>query len=255
MSTISRSPRTHVLALGQHDAAEHGDQVGPGVEHRGFAGHHLVLLGHHDIALGFEPADRRTAAGTGVAAGIGAIWPLRPALRRRRRRRCPDRRTPPAILDVMVVSPCTTLTLPAKVASFFLSRTSSVADSIWIGWSRFCEKPCIALGTPVHRALARRLSIRPACSASAHGRPARDPAVEVLRGQTIIIGIISRWRLPEHGPRPWRPAPVRPRRARRPRVPTSRRIRFITTSPSNRTTSPRSVILQPVGRAACRSAV
>src|ERR1700736_592517 len=47
----------------------------------------------------------------------------------------------------MVVSPCTTFTLPSKVASFFLSRISSEAASIWIGWSRFCEKPCMALGT------------------------------------------------------------------------------------------------------------
>ena len=39
----------------------------------------------------------------------------------------------------MVVSPCTTFTLPEKVASFFLSRISSEAASIWIGWSRFCE--------------------------------------------------------------------------------------------------------------------
>ena len=49
----------------------------------------------------------------------------------------------------MVVSPWITFTLPAKVASFFLSRISSEAASIWIGWSRFCEKPCIALGTLV----------------------------------------------------------------------------------------------------------
>ena len=49
----------------------------------------------------------------------------------------------------MVVSPCTTFTLPENVASFFLSRISRLAASIWIGWSRFCEKPCIALGTPV----------------------------------------------------------------------------------------------------------
>ena len=48
----------------------------------------------------------------------------------------------------MVVSPCTTLTSPVKVASFFLSRTSSEAASIWIGLSRFCENPCIAFGTP-----------------------------------------------------------------------------------------------------------
>ena len=48
----------------------------------------------------------------------------------------------------MVVSPWITFTLPAKVASFFLSRISSEAASIWIGWSRFCEKPCMALGTP-----------------------------------------------------------------------------------------------------------
>ena len=33
----------------------------------------------------------------------------------------------------MVVSPCTTFTLPENVASFFLSRISSEAASIWIG--------------------------------------------------------------------------------------------------------------------------
>ena len=48
----------------------------------------------------------------------------------------------------MVVSPCTTFTLPEKVASFLLSRISSVAASIRTGWSLFCENPCIALGTP-----------------------------------------------------------------------------------------------------------
>ena len=48
----------------------------------------------------------------------------------------------------MVVSPCTTFTLPENVASFFLSRISSEAASIWIGWSQFREKPCMALGTP-----------------------------------------------------------------------------------------------------------
>ena len=48
----------------------------------------------------------------------------------------------------MVVSPCTTFTLPVKVACFFLSRISSEAASIWIGWSRFWVKPCIAFGTP-----------------------------------------------------------------------------------------------------------
>ena len=54
-----------------------------------------------------------------------------------------------------MVSPWTTFTLPAKVASFFLSRISSEAASIWIGWSRFCEKPCKALGTPVEELCAR----------------------------------------------------------------------------------------------------
>src|SRR3981081_1736450 len=49
----------------------------------------------------------------------------------------------------MVVSPCTTFTLPENVASFFLSRISSVADSICIGWARVLEKPRMALGTPL----------------------------------------------------------------------------------------------------------
>ena len=66
----------------------------------------------------------------------------------------------------MVVSPCTTFTLPENVASFFLSRISSDAASIWIGWSRFCEKPCIAFGTPCTALWAR----------AARGKPARKPA-------------------------------------------------------------------------------
>src|ERR1700679_2464719 len=64
----------------------------------------------------------------------------------------------------MVVSPCTTFTLPAKVASFFLSRISSVAASIWIGWSRVCEKPCMALGTHCTEICAR------ASPAASHAR-------------------------------------------------------------------------------------
>ena len=70
----------------------------------------------------------------------------------------------------MVVSPCTTFTLPEKVASFFLSRISSVAASIWIGWSRFCEKPCMALGTPCTAlcAPASPAAIIASASATAH---------------------------------------------------------------------------------------
>src|SRR3954469_5041432 len=52
----------HVLALGQHHPARHGDEIGPRVEDRGLTGHHLILLRHHDGPSGFQSADRRTAA-------------------------------------------------------------------------------------------------------------------------------------------------------------------------------------------------
>src|SRR5438105_4244930 len=41
----------------------HGDEIGFGVEYRGRASHDLILLGHDDATFGFQPADRRTAAG------------------------------------------------------------------------------------------------------------------------------------------------------------------------------------------------
>ena len=65
MSTISRSPRSTFLPWVSTTAAEHGDEVGLGVEHRGLAGHHLVLLGDDHVASRLQPPDRRTAAGTG----------------------------------------------------------------------------------------------------------------------------------------------------------------------------------------------
>ena len=86
----------------------------------------------------------------------------------------------------MVVSPCTTFTLPAKVASFFLSRISSEAASIWIGWSRFCEKPCIAFGTP---------DMAPCASASLEAIDASASAAAAnLRGKSCIMDFISCWR-------------------------------------------------------------
>ncbi len=94
----------------------------------------------------------------------------------------------------MTVSPCTTFTLPAKVASFFLSRISSEAASIWIGWSRFCENPCIALGTPC-TALCAPASL-PATSASTQTAALAKCAirpVDMLRGGNFIIRIISGW--------------------------------------------------------------
>src|ERR1700676_3958189 len=87
----------------------------------------------------------------------------------------------------MVVSPCTTFTLPEKVASFFLSRISSVAASIWIGWSRFCENPCIALGTPV-TALCAPASPA-AITASANATEQAPCAIRLIgmRGGKILI--------------------------------------------------------------------
>ena len=76
----------------------------------------------------------------------------------------------------MVVSPCTTFTLPEKVASFFLSRISSEAASIWIGWSRFCEKPCIAFGTPCIALCALASPAASSASASAAADAPCDPA-------------------------------------------------------------------------------
>ena len=48
----------HVLALGQHHATRHGDEVGLGVEYRRLPGHHLILLRDDDGTLRFQPADR-----------------------------------------------------------------------------------------------------------------------------------------------------------------------------------------------------
>jgi hypothetical protein len=91
----------------------------------------------------------------------------------------------------MVVSPCTTFTLPANVASFFLSRISSEAASIWIGWSRFCEKPCIALGTPciVLCAPALLAAIVASARAAAQAQEAIR-RIRMLGGENIILKII-----------------------------------------------------------------
>src|SRR6476661_7059734 len=88
----------------------------------------------------------------------------------------------------MVVSPCTTFTLPAKVASFFLSRISSEAASIWIGWSRFCEKPCMALGTPCTAlcAVASPAAISASAKAVRQALCAIRP-VRMFRGEIIIV--------------------------------------------------------------------
>src|SRR5487761_2176415 len=87
----------------------------------------------------------------------------------------------------MVVSPCTTFTLPEKVASFFLSRISSVAASIWIGWSRVCEKPCIALGTPVTALCAAASTAAIVASArTAQPPPSAIRRIRLLRGKIVI---------------------------------------------------------------------
>src|ERR1700682_2285091 len=88
----------------------------------------------------------------------------------------------------MVLSPCTTFTLPAKVASFFLSRISSEAASIWIGWSRFCEKPCIALGTPVTALCAPASPAAITASANAAEQmPLAIRLIGMLRGKILIM--------------------------------------------------------------------
>src|SRR6185437_1459461 len=83
------------------------------------------------------------------------------------------------VFDVIVVSPCTTFTLPENVASFFLSCISSEAASIWIGWSRFCEKPCSAFGTPVVALCADAGS----CAASS------NTAVIMMRATVAFVDI------------------------------------------------------------------
>ena len=62
MSTRRRSH--YVLAVGQHDPAEHGDQIGLGVEYRGLPGRNLVFLRHDHIAACFQSLDRGAAGGT-----------------------------------------------------------------------------------------------------------------------------------------------------------------------------------------------
>src|SRR6266403_1213697 len=93
----------------------------------------------------------------------------------------------------MVVSPCTTFTLPANVASFFLSRISSEAASIWIGWSRFCEKPCIALGTPCIVLCAAALPPIIASARAAAQAQETIRRIRMLGGENIILKIILSW--------------------------------------------------------------
>src|SRR3981189_1386864 len=65
MSTSRRSPRRTFLPWGiTTPPARHGDEVGAGIEDRTLAGHDLVFLRNDDAALGFQLADRRTAAGS-----------------------------------------------------------------------------------------------------------------------------------------------------------------------------------------------
>src|SRR5262249_50837674 len=56
----------HILALCQDNAATHRDQVGLGIEHRGFASHNLILLRHNDCPARLKPLDGRAAARTRV---------------------------------------------------------------------------------------------------------------------------------------------------------------------------------------------
>src|ERR1700731_1985035 len=87
----------------------------------------------------------------------------------------------------MEVSPWITFTLPEKDASFFLSRISSVADSIWIGWSRFCETPCLALGTPVPVLCAAASPTATIASANAIAQaPRAVRRIRVLRVRLFI---------------------------------------------------------------------
>ena len=138
MSTVSRSPSNDVLALRNHDIAEQGHRIGPHVENAALAGRGLVLLLDDDAALGLDPADllarnaRRRAGGRvrwfrlrdrrrkTPRASCCAAWcrPARGERRRRMSRSCPCR-------------------APRGMAALIL-----------IGLSRFCEKPCSALGGP-----------------------------------------------------------------------------------------------------------
>src|SRR6185295_11588711 len=89
----------------------------------------------------------------------------------------------------MVVSPCTTFTLPAKVASFDLSRTSSEAASIWIGLSRFCEKPCIAFGTPCIEFCAHASPSATAASAHATAHALRAICRRKLKEKIMLASL------------------------------------------------------------------
>src|SRR6185312_3818325 len=93
----------------------------------------------------------------------------------------------------MVVSPCTTFTFPEKVACFCLLRMTSDAASIWIGWLRFCEKPCNALGTPCTALLALAPDAAPNTSATdtTQAQSAKCPD-ELREGEEDDgIGVIS----------------------------------------------------------------
>jgi len=83
-----------------------------------------------------------------------------------------------------VVSPGTTLHMP-EGASFSCSRISSVSRFDLDRWSRFCENPCMALGTPCTALWAQCFTggdHQPAANATRIGEDARSAEPRVLRG-------------------------------------------------------------------------
>src|SRR5262249_29994746 len=84
---------------------------------------------------------------------------------------------------------------PANVATLSLSRTSSVAELILIGLSRFCENPCSALGGPLGCC---------ACSVVMPKAPATAKPANTTPFGTDMIVMVSN-PAPEHEVEPERP--------------------------------------------------
>src|SRR6185312_8184023 len=85
----------------------------------------------------------------------------------------------------MVVSPCCTKTLPVKIASFSLSRTSSLLDSILTGSFLLREKPCSAFGVPPPSSVFFAFCADAPLSASA-SRQAEKPRSRTVRYMLIV---------------------------------------------------------------------
>jgi len=184
-----RSPRS-TSCPGSKSHRQDGHQVGLGVEYAVSPVTTDPSGSRPTLPPRLQPPYRRTAAGTG-----GKRLDLEPICRvlrsgRRRRGRCRGRivEQPPASSS-HGVSPCPPFTLPAKVASFFLSRISKRGGFDLYRLVAICAKsPVLALWHSLHRALRVGIPAGDHASANRGRNPAvHDPPIRVARVKNLVI--------------------------------------------------------------------